>query len=84
MLFHVNAVLTPKLGLTVNDTLLDDTVAGRDAGSAEIAGIAIVTTTQPDAVLTLRYPVDPAGGSLPPAGTPVDGSTSHLMIIRIA
>ena len=47
--------------------------------------MTIVPTTQPDSVLTLRYPDEESNGEeAVPAENPRIDTTSHLVIIRLS
>ncbi len=83
VMFHVTTIQTPKLGLTLNGEILDYTIAGRPSGGSEIVGMTVVTTTQENAVLTLRYPEGENGGEAVTADNPTLNTTSHLVIVRI-
>ena len=59
-----------QLLLTLNGQDLDYTVAGRATGTSQIVGMAIVTTTSVNSVLTVRNPSGNAAALTitPPAG----------------
>ena len=83
-MFHVTAVQIKKLGVTLNGTMQDYTISGRPSGASEIVGMTIVTTTQDDTVLTLRYPEDEeAISDVQPTDNPYLDITSHLVIIQL-
>ena len=84
VMFHVTAVQIKKLGVTLNGTMQDYTISGRPSGASEIVGMTIVTTTQDDTVLTLRYPEDEeAISDVQPTDNPYLDITSHLVIIQL-
>ena len=74
-----------QLVLTLNGEELPYTVAGREAGAAQIVGMALITTTVADSVLTVR---NPAGSNPPLTLTPSAGGTepvsAHLIILQLA
>ena len=74
-----------QLVLTLNGDELPYTVAGREAGAAQIVGMALITTTATDSVLTVR---NPAGSNPPLTLTPSAGGTepvsAHLIILQLA
>jgi beta-galactosidase len=74
-----------QLVLTLNGDELPYTVAGREAGAAQIVGMALITTTAADSVLTVR---NPAGSNPPLTLTPSAGGTepvsAHLIILQLA
>ncbi|MBP3591490.1 MAG: collagen-like protein, partial [Clostridia bacterium] len=84
ILFQVSVTEAGQLVLTLNGEELDYTVVGRAAGTTQIVGMAIVTTTAEDAVLTVRNPADNAAAL---TITPVAGGTqsvsAHLVITQL-
>ena len=74
-----------QLILTLNGTDLPYTVVGREADSSQIVGMALVTTTEADSVLTVRNPdgTAPAITLTPNAGgtRPV---SAQLIILQLA
>ena len=85
VLFQVSVTEAGQLILTLNGEDLSYTVAGRAGGTTEIVGIAIVETTSPDSVLTVR---NPEGTAAALTITPLAGGTrpvsAHLVIVRLA
>ena len=71
-------------GLKCTREDLEYTVAGRATGASQIVGMAIVTTTAVDSVLTVR---NPAGNTEALTITPLAGGTrpvsAHLVITQI-
>jgi len=74
-----------QLVLTLNDAELTNTAAGRFASETQIAGMVNVLTAAPNAILTIRNPVEApwairlrnsAGGGLP--------VSAHLLITRLS
>ena len=70
--------------MTLNGQDLEYTVVGRATGTSQIIGMAIVTTTVEDSILTVR---NPAGNSTALSVTPLAGGTrsvsAHLVITQI-
>lgn len=83
--FQVTAGEGGQLILTLNGTDLPYTVAGREAGAAQIVGTALVTATAPNTILTVR---NPEGTAPPLTLTPSAGGTrpvsAHLVILQLA
>lgn len=73
-----------QLVLTLNGADLAYTVVGRATGASQITGMAIVTTTVINSILTVR---NPAGNSTALTITPLAGGTrpvsAHLVITQI-
>ena len=82
--FMVSVDEAGQLILTLNDEDLLYTVAGRATGASQIVGMAIVTTTAVNSILTVR---NPAGNAAALTITPVAGGTrpvsAHLVIVQI-
>ena len=85
VMFEVTVTQSAQLVLTLNGEPLDYTLVGRNAGSSQIVGMALVTTEIATTVLTVRNPDDvgtpliitpTAGGALP--------VSAHLIILQIA
>ena len=84
VLFQVSVTEAGQLLLTLNGEDLEYTVVGRATGASQIVGMALVTTTVINSVLTVR---NPAGNAAALTITPVaDGPRSvsaHLVILQI-
>ena len=84
ILFQVSVTEAGQLLLTLNGQDLAYTVAGRATGTSQIIGMAVVTTTAVNSVLTVR---NPAGNAAALTITPLAGGTrpvsAHLVITRI-
>jgi len=84
VLFDVSVTEAGQLVLTLNGADLDYTVVGRDAGSTQIVGMSLVTTTEENSVLTVR---NPEGTSAALTITPLAGGTrpvsAHLVITQL-
>ena len=84
VLFQVNVTEAAQLLLTLNDQDLEYTVVGRATGTSQIVGMAIITTTSVNSVLTVR---NPAGSAAAITITPLAGGTrsvsAHLVITQI-
>lgn len=85
VLFQVSVTEAGQLILTLNGEDLPYTVAGRDAGSSQIVGMALVETTTAASTLTVR---NPEGSATALTITPVAGGTrpvsAHLIITRLS
>ncbi len=84
ILFQVSVAEAGQLILTLNGQDLAYTVAGRATGTSQIVGMAILTTTAVNSVLTVR---NPAGNAAALTVTPLAGGTrpvsAHLVITQI-
>lgn len=85
VLFQVSVTQSAQLVLTLNDDELDYTVTGRAAGTSPIVGMAIVTTTAANSILTLR---NPEANEIPLTITPESGGeepvSAHLIVLQLA
>ncbi|MBM7565769.1 hypothetical protein JOC55_002720 [Paenibacillus sacheonensis] len=85
VLFQVSIDEAGQLILTLNGVDLAYTVVGRATGTSQIVGMALVQTTAPNSILTLR---NPAGNAAALTITPVAGGTrpvsAHVVITRLA
>ena len=83
ILFQVSVTEAGQLILTLNGEDLAYTVAGHATGTSQIVGMAIVTTTTIDSILTVR---NPAGNAAALTITPLAGGTrpvsAHLVITQ--
>ena len=84
VLFQVGMTEAGQLELTLNGAPLAYTIVGRATGTSQIIGLAILTTTTINSVLTVRNPVD---NSTALTITPLAGGTqpvsAHLVITQI-
>ena len=84
VLFQVGVTEAGQLELTLNGAPLAYTVVGRATGTSQIIGLAILTTTTINFVLTVRNPAD---NSTALTITPLAGGTqpvsAHLVITQI-
>ena len=84
ILFQVSVTEAGQLILTLNGQDLAYTVAGRATGTSQIVGMAVVTTTSVNSILTVR---NPAGNAAALTITPLSGGTrpvsAHLVITQI-
>lgn len=84
ILFEVSVDEAGQLILTLNGEDLAYTVVGRATGASQIVGMAIVTTTVINSILTVR---NPAGTAAALTVTPLAGGTrpvsAHLVITQI-
>lgn len=82
--FEVNANQAGQLVLTLNGVDLDYTVAGRATGASPIIGMALVTTTAANSVLTVRNPAsNPAALIITPNAGGTRAVSAHLIITQI-
>ena len=85
IIFQVGVDEAGQLLLTLNDEDLEYTVVGRAAGTSQIIGNTLITTTTENSVLTVRNPAD---NTTALTITPLAGGTrpvsAHLTIIQIA
>ena len=85
VLFQVSVDEAGQLILTLNGADLPYTVAGRATGTSQIVGMALVTTTAVNSVLTVR---NPEGTAAALTITPLAGGTrpvsAHLTILQLA
>ncbi len=84
IIFQVSVTEAGQLILTLNGEDLEYTVSGRATGTSQIIGMALVTTTSVNSILTVR---NPAGNAAALGITPLAGGTrpvsAHLTIIQI-
>jgi len=84
VLFQVSVTEAGQLILTLNGADLEYTVAGRATGVSQIIGMALVTTTTINSILTVR---NPAGNAAALTITPLAGGarpvSAHLVITQI-
>lgn len=84
VLFQVGVSEAGQLELTLNGAPLAYTVVGRATGTSQIVGIALLTATTINSVLTVRNPAD---NSTALTITPLAGGTqpvsAHLVITQI-
>ena len=84
VLFQVNVTQAGQLILTLNGQDLPYTVAGRATGASQIIGMAIVTTTTANSVLTVRNPAsNPAALIITPTAGGTRPVSAHLVITQI-
>ena len=84
VLFQVSVTEAGQLILTLNGADLEYTVAGRATDVSQIVGMALVTTTTINSILTVR---NPAGNAAALTITPLAGGarpvSAHLIITQI-
>lgn len=84
ILFEVSVDEAGQLLLTLNGENLEYTAVGRAVGASQIVGMAIITTTATNSILTVR---NPAGNAAALTITPLAGGTrpvsAHLVITQI-
>ena len=73
-----------QLLLTLNGADLEYTVVGRATGTSQIIGMAIVTTTSINSILTVRNPADNATAlTITPSAGGTQPVSAHLVIIQL-
>lgn len=84
VLFQVSVQEAGQLIITLNGEDLEYTVSGRATGTDQIVGMALITTTSEDSILTIR---NPAGNASALTITPLSGGTrpvsAHLVITKL-
>jgi len=84
VLFQVSVTEAGQLIVTLNGADLAYTVAGRATGTSQLVGMALVTTTVVNSILTVR---NPAGNSTALTITPLAGGTrpvsAHLVVTQV-
>ncbi len=84
IVFQVSVIEAGQLILTLNGADLAYTVAGRATGTSQIVGMAVVSTTVINSLLTVR---NPAGNASALTVTPVAGGarpvSAHLVITQL-
>ena len=84
IMFEVSVDEAGQLVLTLNGEELAYTVVGRATGASQIVGMAIVTTTVTDSVLTVRNPVNNAAAlTITPLAGGTLSASAHLVIMQI-
>ena len=83
--FEVSITEAGQLILTLNGADLEYTVVGRATGASQIIGMALVSTTVINSILTVRNPAgNPAALSITPLAGGTRAVSAHLVITRIA
>lgn len=84
ILFQVSVNEAGQLLLTLNGADLEYTVVGRATGTSQIIGMAIVTTTSINSILTVRNPADNATAlTITPSAGGTQPVSAHLVIIQL-
>ncbi len=84
VMFNVPVTEAGDLVLTLNGTELDYTETGRTAAGSQITGIALVTTTAENSILTVRNPAAAATALTVTPGDAGNARTAHLTITQLA
>jgi len=85
ILFQVGVTEAGQLILTLNGQDPEYTVAGRATGTSQIVGMAIVTTTAVNSVLTVRNPAENAAAlTITPLARGTRPVSAHLVITQIS
>jgi len=83
-LFQVSVSEAGQLQLTLNGDALAYTVVGRATGTSQIIGMALVTTTSINSVLTVRNPADNSTAlTITPNAGGTEPVSAHLVILQI-
>jgi len=81
ILFQVGVDEAGQLLLTLNGANLDYTVVGRTTGTSQIVGMAIVTATTINSILTVRNPADNTTAlTITPNAGGTESVSAHLII----
>lgn len=84
ILFQVGVNEAGQLLLTLNGDPLEYTVVGRATGTSQIIGMAIVTTTSINSILTVRNPTDNSTAlTITPSAGGTQPVSAHLVIIQL-
>lgn len=84
VMFQVSVTEAGQLILTLNGADLAYTVVGRATGTSQIVGVALVTTTVVDSILTVRNPAgNPTALTITPLAGGTRPSSAHLVITRL-
>lgn len=85
VMFQVSVNGPGQLALSLNGAALPSTTVGRATGSSQIVGIALVTTTGPNSLLSVINPLsgNPAGLTVTPLAGGADPVSAHLVITRL-
>jgi hypothetical protein len=84
VLFQVSVDEAGQLVLTLNGNELPYTVVGRATGTSQIVGIALVTTTSINSILTVRNPADnDTALTITPFAGGNEPVSAHLVITRL-
>jgi len=84
VLFQASITEAGQLVLTLNGAELPYTVVGRATGTSQIVGIALVTTTAANSVLTVRNPEGTATAlTLTPNAGGTEPVSAHLSIVQL-
>ncbi|MGP4062262.1 collagen-like protein [Halobacillus sp. H74] len=85
VLFQVSVTEPGQLVLTINGDEQAYTVVGRATGTSQIVGMALVTTTSVNSILTVRNPADNATAlTITPLAGGTEPVSAHLVITRLA
>ncbi len=84
VMFQVSVSEAGQLMLTLNGADLAYTVVGRATGTSQIVGIALVTTTSVNSILTVRNPAgNPSALTITPLAGGTRPSSAHLVITQL-
>lgn len=84
ILFQVSVTEAGQLLLTLNGSELGYTTAGRETGTSQIVGMAFVTTTAANSILTVRNPAaSPSALTITAHGKCAPPVSAHLIITQL-
>ena len=84
VMFQVSVYEAGQLELTLNGSELAYTVVGRATGTSQIVEMALVQTTAPDSILTVRNPTgSPSALTITPSAGGASPVSAHLVITRL-
>jgi hypothetical protein len=83
--FQVSINERAQLAIMLNGTILASSIVGRDAGSSQLIGTYLVTTTAPNSILSIVNPPDPFGAAftLTPNAGGTNPVSAHLIIKKL-
>ena len=85
ILFQVGTDEAGQLVLTLNGNDLPYTLVGRATGTSQIIGMAIVSTTSINSVITVRNPAaNPAALTITPSAGGTQPVSAHLVITQLS
>jgi hypothetical protein len=83
VMFQVSVNEPGQLELTLNESRLAYSVVGRATGTSQIAGMALVQTTETNSVLTVRNASSASALSITPLAGGTSPVSAHLIITEI-
>lgn len=84
IMFQVSVTEAGQLLITLNNTELDYTVAGRATGTSQIYQTSIITTTSSSSLLSIINPESEAAAlTISPLAGGTEPISAHLVIIKL-